>query len=147
MALVAESTAVQANLHLKSHLAYVSIVPPSEIESSCHPPSSNTLRHSAHKYGPQWSAPALLVLLTLCPVLLPLHPGTQIAWLEVMAMVWSTALFLHLYQTLNIQSKLGLYLFFSGMIALTPSMVKAQNVGNAPSSACNSGFLPDWPHA
>lgn len=98
-------------------------------------------RHYAQKYGPQWSAPALLVILTLCPVLLPLHQGTQIAGLEIMAMVWSTALFLHLYQKLNIQSKLGLYLFFSGMIALTPSMVKAQNIGNAPSSACNSGFF------
>ncbi|ABW33444.1 hypothetical protein [Acaryochloris marina] len=98
-------------------------------------------RHYAHKYGPQWSAPVLLVILTLCPVFLPLNPGTQIAWLEIMALVWSTALFLHLYQLLNIQTKLGLYLFFSGMIALVPSMVKAQNVGNAPSSACNSGFF------
>lgn len=107
-----------------------------------HSPSLQTARHYAHKYGPQWSAPVLLVILTLCPLILPLNTGTQIAWLEIMAMVWSTALFLHLYQKLNIQSKLGLYLFFSSMIALVPAMVKAQSsIGNAPSSACNTGFF------
>ncbi|WP_249370339.1 hypothetical protein [Acaryochloris marina] len=106
------------------------------------PLSLQTARHYAHKHGPQWSSPVLLILLTLSPVLLPLNLGTQIAWLEIMAMVWSTALFLYLYQQLNIQSKLGLYLFFSTLIALTPSMVKAQNnIGNAPASACDSGFF------
>lgn len=104
-------------------------------------PSLQTARHYAHRYGPKWSSPVLLVILTLCPIFLPLNPGTQIAWLEIMAMIWSTALFLHLYQALNIQTKLGLYLFFSGMIAFTPSMVKAQNIGNAPASACDSGFF------
>lgn len=105
------------------------------------PPILKHSRHYAHKYGPQWSAPLLCILLTLCPVFLPLSPGTQIAWLEIMAMVWSTALFLSLYQRFNIQSKLGLYLFFSSMVALVPAMVKAQDVGTAPSSVCNSDFF------
>lgn len=98
-------------------------------------------RHAAHRYGPQWSAPLLCIFLTLCPVFLPLNPSTQIAWLEIMGLVWATALFLHFYQQLNIRSKLGLYLFFSGMITLVPAMVKAQDVGTAPSSVCNSDFF------
>lgn len=99
-------------------------------------------RHYAHKYGPKWSAPLLLILLTLAPVVLPLNSGTQIAGLELTGMVWATALFLHLYQQLNIHSKLGLYLFFTGMVALTPAMVHAQTeLGKAPATACNPKFF------
>lgn len=98
-------------------------------------------RQLAQKYGPSWSAPALLAASTLAPLLLPLNSSAQIAWLEIMAMVWTTALFIHLYQQFNIRTKLGLYLFFAGMIALVPTMVRAQNVGQAPSTACNPQFF------
>lgn len=106
------------------------------------PPFIRQSQYYAHKYGPRWSAPLLLILLTLAPVLLPLNSGTQIAWLELTGIVWTTALFLSLYQHLKIRSKLGLYLFFAGMMAFTPVMVNAQTtLGKAPATACNANFF------
>lgn len=99
-------------------------------------------RHLSQRYGPRRSALYALIVLTLCPFILPLSPGDQIAWLEVTGMIWATAAFMHLYQKLNIRSKLGLYLYFSGMVALSPSLVKAQTQGvSPPAGICDRGFF------